>query len=580
MLRFGTEPNPAYISTLLQEVHSDVSSASLQIMILNEENYKLQLLQQQNDLKGLTIIQLSSFKTGSSCEIVLRSSIKLLSSQSRLIVVVADMKVCKTSQLTFARHVVDSEISELRIRLEEAAGMSTTTDTDAVNNGLPPIVTSLPAIIFLLHIPADQLVMRSCYQTIPLNDWRSTYIDSFHYDKTSATFEESNVIQSSVETTSSSSSLQWMKVAFGLEASISLESVLDEFKNLSQKAFESSIASCNFKQSPRQILGGKRVKAKEFFQLVGITTSEKAYIQNKGNNKDAQTWVSVLFQQRQYFMNAILEGFVGIWSKLLPRIVQNVCSSITMGSTSSGLIECVRSSQKWLITDYMTFLLHKELAANWSLEAISQLPLLADDDDHSDAILLLQSALHDSLVLSANDNIAAAVFAKLMVQIAVTLHLSDDDITLTMSRLSANLLGKVDCSKADKAARTPLYFSFMKAIKKLIPRALSKSRKEKYSSSSAISRDESFLRELISTDPRHYLLAKAISIIELSPSLWFRWLEDFIEITLGFSFHSLSEKKILITIMRNVPQVIQYERDKGMVHYTHSGGIHNENLLL
>jgi hypothetical protein len=116
------------------------------------------------DFKGtaICIVSLSSFLNAASCEEAIRTCMQTVNGP-RIVLIVVSIKLCSANQITFCRQFVDKELSSIQ---------------ESFNNN-PMSKTILPSIMLLLHVPADQLHLRSSYQSIPLNGWSSHYVDSF-----------------------------------------------------------------------------------------------------------------------------------------------------------------------------------------------------------------------------------------------------------------------------------------------------------------------------------------------------------------------------------------------------------------
>ena len=95
-------------------------------------------------------------------------------------------------------------------------------------------------MIFLLHIPSDQLQLRPCYQTIPLNEWASAYIDAFS-DAWEGEEEELAKLAAAAPPAIAPNrerdgTLQWIRIAFGLATTPLLDDVRREFQGVAEQA--------------------------------------------------------------------------------------------------------------------------------------------------------------------------------------------------------------------------------------------------------------------------------------------------------------------------------------------------------
>jgi hypothetical protein len=560
VLRLGTEHDPAaihkYIPWIIQY--------GVYPAIVTEVNYKNLIETLRPEVPTLVLFQLSSFRSGASCEHALREFFKLPCCSNRLLLVVADMKVCKPNLLTFVRHVVDSALGELQLQLKEDNNivivqrfLSTSAASAAAVENEHTVLNAtriLPSVMFLLHIPADLLPMRTCYQTIPLNEWQSIYIDAFSFQNAPLESLENTGIGmeseiNDVDDALNDAAFEWLRVAFSIENRVTVESVVDEFKHLSARAFDDSVRATNFRQDPRQNIAGKIIPTRQFYSFIGIEQSKAAYQQNNKN------WVCQLFYDRKYLLRAILDAFTEVWSTLLSHSVEDACERISRGKTSNGLVSCVRSSHKWLIMDYMKFLISKEFAANWSLEAFARLPDNIDYDHVCEAIRIWDP----TSLISSDSEFAISVFSVLMIHVVVSSHVTTD-LSFKLSQFTYNITGKIDCSKADKIVRIPLYHSFINIIKSLLPHAFSKSRISKAVGVSTLMHDEHALRELITTTKP--LLNKAMTILESNQVLCEIWEDDFLQITLGFVDHTVIERKLLRKMIRNANFISKFYSDQ------------------
>ena len=102
------------------------------------------------------------------------------------------------------------------------------------------MVFSLPKVIFLLHIPSDQLQLRPCYQTIPLNEWASAYIDAFSDSGEGVEEEPAELAATTPPATAPNrerdGTLQWIRIAFGLATTPLLDDVRREFQGVAEQA--------------------------------------------------------------------------------------------------------------------------------------------------------------------------------------------------------------------------------------------------------------------------------------------------------------------------------------------------------
>lgn len=196
---------------------------------------------------SICILQLSAFNTDADCSFAVRECIR--TGSCHMLVVVGDMTRCKASQVTMVRRVVDEEFAHLqsevmeRCTLDKASSGPSLPSTDS--DVSPPITRGhahSPKIVFLLHIPSQQLQLRPCYQSVPLNGWVASYIDSFGgdmEDKLGGGGGGRGGEDATVDRMADlSGTPQWLRIAFGLSSPRMLENAMDEFRDHALFALE------------------------------------------------------------------------------------------------------------------------------------------------------------------------------------------------------------------------------------------------------------------------------------------------------------------------------------------------------
>jgi hypothetical protein len=225
----------------------------------------------------------------------------------------------------------------------------------------------LPMVIFLLHISADQLQLRPCYQTIPLNGWSAIYVDAF--DDVPLQSDGKSIRQEEEGLLTSHYSPQWMRVAFSLDTAPSLFDVHKEFSHLATAALSQAVQALGFQQNQRvsvkQIRDNSNQKRLE---ALGIHSSLNAYL---NGDKD---YIITMLERRPYISDTLIDSFAVLWGHLLQATVQENCERLARGATSRGLVASVRTSHKWLLSDFMRSVVKRDLAAGWALEALFRLP--------------------------------------------------------------------------------------------------------------------------------------------------------------------------------------------------------------
>jgi hypothetical protein len=436
---------------------------------------------------------------------------------------------------------------------------------------------SLPSIVFLLHVPADQLHQRPCYQTIPLNGWSAIYVDAFcdgllevdvdgdreiaalhgcRYEATCEVVEGGCIGE--VSDISVDHSPQWMRVAFSLDSAPSLLDIRREFSHLAPLAIVQAVQAISFEQKlPTQVSRARRMTSQQYLCKAGIDVSLPAY---EGNDKD---WVIKMFETRPYILQTLTDSFSTLWGQLVQHTVQEKCERLAMGGTCRGLVESVRASHKWLISGFMQAIVRGDLAADWGLEALASLPEGALDTPRVDG--------RDLDSMRGDDNASYAEpreqtgDSKSADMAALTIHIlkgivairSNDHIQQDVQYSS--LSTRVICSNSPIAPRTPLYQPLISLLEKLVPKARQRSHRirTRESVTSEIQSDAAALRALLLEDTLYADISRAIEIIESNEAIFSSWKIDFIGVTLGYGGrdldHTREELQALTAIATTLP---------------------------
>jgi hypothetical protein len=436
---------------------------------------------------------------------------------------------------------------------------------------------SLPSIVFLLHVPADQLHQRPCYQTIPLNGWSAIYVDAFcdgllevdvdgdrvnaalhgyRYEATCEVIEGGCIGE--VSDISVDRSPQWMRVAFFLDIAPSLLDIRREFSHLAPLAIVQAVQAISFEQKlPTQVSRARRMTLQQYLCKAGIDVSLPAY---EGGDKD---WVIKMFETRPYILQTLTDSFSTLWGQLVQHTVQEKCERLAMGGTTRGLVESVRASHKWLISDFMQAIVKGDLAANWGLEALASLPEGAldtplADDRGVDSMRGDEDALYAGPREQTGDSTSADMAA-------LTIHIlkgivairSNDHIQQDVQYSSVST--RVICSNSPIAPRTPLYQPLISLLERLVPKARQRSHRirTRESVTSEIQSDAAALRALLLEDTLYADISRSIEIIEGNEAIFSSWKIDFIGVTLGYGGrdldHTREELEALSAIATTLP---------------------------
>lgn len=571
VLRIGSDQDPNFAQACLIDPIQQEMKAKVRTFVLSSGDQAMLDEVKSYDGIGVCLLQLSAFQNGISCEQAIRASMSTLNGP-RLLLVVADMKICSTNQVTFCRVAVDKELSQQ-------------TQPNALDSQV-----ILPMVTFLLHVPADQLQLRSCYQTIPLNNWSAVYVDSFSasdgfattsaVDKHVADYdplvgvaemkqEEGELQQQEQQRTDSllgGQVLQWMRVAFCLASTPSLADVNREFSYLSSVALEEAVKACVFTQMPRNRISGHIVPAAQYFKTIGLERSLLAY---RGNDK---AWIIEMLGQRSYIIQTLLDSFSIVWGRLLESTVQQACDRLGKGATTAGLVTCVRSTHKWLLSDFMRLIVRRDLASGWGLEALARLSndATAVGQQWQDVVKREEQVGEGSTALCL-----ILLTVHLLRASILSLNLGNTNRITSAYDSVAPTVEKVDCQSVDHAPLVPLYHVLNRLIKTAMPKAVTMSRSQKQG---LLASDRETLRNklgsLVGTDE----LPRALVIIEQNPDIWKMWQQDFIKINLGCAFNSLAEIEILIKLAESFPSL--QDALQTMLRYHHSAGIFQRDVCL
>eukprot|EP01039_Chlorochromonas_danica_P009047 gene9047-9983_t len=522
--------------------------------VSSSDDFSLKTIRSCKDL-ALCIFQLSAFKSGGSCEKALRACLSTNSGQ-RVLLLVADMMICTTNQITFCKQIVDAEISYLR---EEMPHLREKRE--------------LPEVIFVLHVPSNQLVLRPCYQTIPLNGWSSVYVDSFSlfesseedgidilagipnlkYDAASiadgvpeSKDEEAPVTSSetSLQTLMNSQAVIWLRVAFSLELVPSLEDVRQEFNQIILWAIGEAVKRCSFNQLAKRSPSMRRLKEDDFYSLIGLRDSILAY------GKDDKEWITNMIWQRSYLVDTLLQSFSVVWGWLLETTVEDACDRLSRGSTSLGLVACIRTSHKWLLSDFITSTIRRDLSSQWSLEALARLPI-GDLSDLQSAVSTEKSEEDEILFLREcevrDGNIALMAFTIHVLRSSVFIRALDEVTSKLFFTGNGKVIETIDCSKFEKASALPLFHSFNQQLQPFLHKSKNSARQSNLDNS-----EQQFLLHLRkSISATNAELSHALTIVDKLLPVWKMWQKDFIILSLGFARHNETELDILLHLAEN-----------------------------
>lgn len=459
--------------------------------------------------------------------------------------------------MTFARHIVDECMT--RCAAHQMEGQSEETDFQV-----------LPRIIFLLHVPADQLHLRPCYQTIPLNGWSAIYVDAFAFSDDLADADgsgaednaSSNIFDSVREvergTDNFKSSIitakhspKWMRVAFSLDSAPSLIDLRREFAHLAPHSLAQAVQMIDFDQKSMR---GASKRYKQRFSDAGIIISLQAY---EAGDKD---WVLDMLRSRRYIMETLTDSFSALWGQLLQDTVEENCKRLAMGCTSRGLIASVRASHKWLLSDFMRTIVKRDLAADWALEALATLPQDPPqqatskssnciDEETINAIgALSEDNSNDFVPKLDDDNSVESDAVKLTVFLLKGIIAIRSDDHLKQHMTISSIINRVDCKSCVAAPRIPLYQSLFTLLERLVPQLHQRShrRRPRDSLISKIDSNAAALRVALFDCKLYKDIAMAVDIIERQPGLLTAWKRDFIAVTLEYAGRGLghSEKEL------------------------------------
>ena len=442
--------------------------------------------------------------------------------------------------MTFARHVVDECIA--RCVSQQIEGQSEES-----------CFSVLPSIVFLLHVPADQLQLRPCYQTIPLNGWSAIYVDAFcdgllEADGRGAeAYDSSNVSDSfgavdsgagsAKDSISEKHSPKWMRVAFSLDSAPMLDDLRREFTHLAAHALEQAVQMIDF-----NITRGR----KERLSDLGIIRSLPAY---ESGDKE---WVLDVLSSRRYIMQTLTDSFSALWGRLLQHTVEENCKRVAMGCTSRGLVASVRASHKWLLSDFMLEVVKKDLAGDWALEALAVLPLEIQqqtvsplkkryDEEDTDAVNIKCHGVIASNIRSAVES--DAVKATVYLLKGIVAIRSDEQLQKQM--VTPSIFNCVN-SKSCVAPRTPFYQSLVALLERLVPqsRQLSHRARSRESGDGEVNCNAAALRTTLLKCKLYKDVTEAVNIIEQQADLFTNFKRDFIAVTLEFAGRKLGHSEI------------------------------------
>eukprot|EP01041_Mallomonas_annulata_P001672 gene1672-3231_t len=451
------------------------------------------------------ILPLAGYTSSQTFAIALHSCLL----KPNVVILIADMKRCLPSQITFARHVVDEVI--------------------ALETNKQSYMDKLPSVIFLVHIPTEQLHLKVSYQMLPIQGWTSTYVDAFSdgiSDSTSAATPNGDSDGDGTRST------EWMKVAFGLTELPSVTDCIREFQGVAASALNKAIYSCKFKIQ----------RSSAFFRTLRLQGSLTAYQQGNINS------VLDALQERQYLTRTIVEIFTSMWGKMLIGNVSDACHRVSNGLTSRGLMECVRATHVWLLSDFMRVIVRRDLSNNWSLEALYALPRDESIDLHTEG---------EGVAISTNDSVNRALLA-----ISILRSLEDsshnqnqNDATGNSSSSRPYITDQVDCSRADWAPSTPLYYTLMRCLNEVVEAGMRVARIGDMFHRSQLESDEISIYGILKGKKCDHSLGKAVRIIENDALSWNRWVMDFIAIDLGLSKHKTVEANLLQLQLEHIVRI-------------------------
>lgn len=563
ILRVGNDQNPAFVQSLLIDpLQQQRLNAKLQAFALSSaDQTQLEVVE---DFVGIAVcvIQLSAFQTSVACEQAIRASMSTKRGP-RLVLVVADMKMCSTSQITFCRMVMDNQLSLL--------AQSCCQDQSTI----------LPMMVLLLHVPVDQLQLRPCYQTIPLNNWSAVYVDAFsHSDIVAADSatpversasidgvvemkQDDDEVSQRYEKEGSDQALQWMRVAFSLASAPTLATVNAEFCHLSELALNEAVSACMFSQMARNNIGGVAVPFRQFFKSIGLEYSLPAYRDN------AKTWVVDMLRKRSFIVQPLLEIFSVVWGQLLESSVQRACDRLGNGNTSLGFVACIRSTHKWLLSDFMRLIVRRDLASGWGLEGLARMSEDVSEEHHQwrDIVSLPTNEEMETIGSDCSTTDLALILLTVHLLRALVLsHVAEkSNLAVSAQPCAIPTVEKVDCQAADHAPSLPLFHVLNRLLKALIPKALSLSRGCKQSLSQFAADHRSLCGQLDSTAGTE--LPRTLLIIEHHPCVWKMWQQDFIMINLGYASHGGCELEVLVKVAESMPSLqdalLSVQRNQG-----------------
>ena len=459
--------------------------------------------------------------------------------------------------MTFVRQVIDKEMA----RCVSYHSGSESHDGE---------YSSLPSVVLLLHVPADQLHSRPCYQTIPLNGWSAIYVDAFCDGLLRVDGErESSTGYGVIE----DQSPQWMRVAFSLDSAPSLADIRREFSHLAPTALAHAVQAISFEQRPpMEASRARRVTRQQYFERAGVVLSMKAY---SANNRD---WVIGMFAERPYLLRTLTESFSALWGRLLQHTVQVNCERLVLKGTSKGLVESVRATHKWLISDFVHVIVKNDLAADWALEALAGLPVGEFDTErvlpraikmegerHTEGDMggenyrngdAQREGARERVEDSTPNELAALTVCILKGIVAIR---SNDHIKQEVQYSLVST--RVNCSNSPVAPRTPLFQSLISLLERLIPKARHRSHRlrTRESVTSEIQSDATALRSLLLEDTLYADIARAVEIIEGNGAIFASWKMDFIGVTLGYGGrdldHTREELEALSAISMTLPEL-------------------------
>ena len=554
VLRLGNDQDPSFASALL----FGGVDLSVKVFVLHRLDESMSAEIKAYEGVALCILQLSAFQSGSACEESIKAALSL-SAGRRFLLVVANSKICTSAQITFAKRVIDESLI----------------DTESLQ-----VAPHAPIALILIHIAADHLQLRPRYQAIPLNDWSASYIDSFsnadpnegfkasvspsvdaNTDEMSIDVEPDLAASASVSTGSvtDASMIPWVRVAFGLADAPTMADVQNEFGHLIESALYLAVSACKFLQSPRKMSGGKVFPQNQFLDAVGVNLSRAAYALND------KVWVIDLLKSRQYLIHTVMKTFSFVWATLLEATVQRACAQIRKGVSTAGLIACVRNTHKWLLTDFMSTLVRRDLASDWNLEALAHLPV----ESGASWLSLVDASAEDqvnAVSSSLSDQLGNALITCHMIKASV---LASCKMKGLSPGISASSLSAVDCRGADMPSRIPLFNVLRRVLQSLTPRVLTVA---KGNVDNHYSIEDAFRAALLSTNNAHELCC-VIALVESRQDLYYNWVVDFMSIALKYSYHSPLELDLLISIGESM-----LTRDIGGGGGSSTGGI-KRNIL-